>query len=462
MAKTGGHFDPCNVGSVEKHNERDPEYLKSVEASGRNLYFFADLTKNNTSYVNPEYGGKTCAEIFDDMKQLYTEKVGQAPQTTVRKRVNKKTGQTYKVAGWSPIREAAIPIKADSTIDDFKPVIDWLKAKGWNVIRLDLHKDEGYKDEVTGERKMNYHAHLVVDCLDHQTGRTVKLSAEDMSLKKGIQRIIADALGMECGIPKAITGAEHRDQWQQREYAAAQNYRRLEIKVKGLSKMVENLTNNRTEILQEMEQLRKQAEEGKISQYVLQQNIGELQAKLEAVESKLKDKTEKLETALQQLSEITERKLKAERDYYAIMRKTNTLKSELNDLALVLQSSTAWDIAVEGIKEIKNKLDSFMDELTADQEYKLRTIIDDSIIDDMAQRGNEIVGVAAALSLGYVEQAMTFAQSHGGGGGSAPQSGWGQQPGEDDDAWRRRCFHMAKAMMRPGKGRTVNQSRWHR
>ena len=461
MAKTGANFEPCNVGSVEKHNKRDADYLESVKESGRSLYFFQDLTANNSSWVNPDYQGKTCEEIFDELKKLYTEKTGQAPQLKDRVRVNKKTGREYTVAGWSPIREAVIPIKADTTVDDFKPVIDWLKTKGWNVIRLDLHKDEGYKNEVTGERKMNYHAHLVVDCLDHQTGRTVKLSKNDMSLK-GIQGIVADALGMERGIPKAITGAEHRDQWQQREYAAAKNYRRLEIKVKGLSKMVENLTNNRTEILQEMEQIHKQAEEGKISQYVLQQNIGELQAKLEDVENKLKDKTEKLEKAMQQLSEFTERKLKAERDYYAIMRKTNTLKSELNDLALVLQSSTAWDIAVEGIKDIKDKLDSFMDELTADQEYKLRTIIDDSIIDDMAQRGNEIVGVAAALSLGYVEQAMTFAQSHGGGGGSAPQSGWGQQPGEDDDSWRRRCFHMAKAMMRPAKGRTVNQSRWHR
>ena len=97
MAKTGAHFTPCNVGSVEKHNERDPEYLKSVEASGRNIYFFQDQTRNNSSWVNPDYHGMSCKEIFERLKQLYIEKVGQAPQLNDRERVNKKTGRVYKV-----------------------------------------------------------------------------------------------------------------------------------------------------------------------------------------------------------------------------------------------------------------------------------------------------------------------------------------------------------------------------
>ena len=234
MAKTGGHFDPCNVGCVEKHNERDPEYLKSVEASGRKLYFFSDLTCLNSSWIARTYSGKSCSQIFEELKQLYTEKVGQAPQLKERKRVNKKTGKVTKIAGWSPIREAVIPIKPDTELRDFAKVVQWLRDKGWNTIRIDLHKDEGYEDEVTGDREMNLHGHLVVDCVNHQTGRTVKLDDKDM---KEFQSVLAESLGMERGIPKDVTGAEHRNMWQQKEYAAAQHYEEL----KGMS---EELTQN--------------------------------------------------------------------------------------------------------------------------------------------------------------------------------------------------------------------------
>ena len=122
MAKTGGHFDPCNVGCVEKHNERDPEYLKSVEASGRKLYFFSDLTCLNSSWIARTYSGKSCSQIFEELKQLYTEKVGQAPQLKERKRVNKKTGKVTKIAGWSPIREAVIPKVLFIELTSFSPI----------------------------------------------------------------------------------------------------------------------------------------------------------------------------------------------------------------------------------------------------------------------------------------------------------------------------------------------------
>ncbi len=224
MAKTGGHFDPCNVGCVEKHNERDPEYLKSVEASGRKLYFFSDLTCLNSSWIARSYSGKSCSQIFEELKQLYTEKIGQAPQLKERKRVNKKTGQVKKIAGWSPIKEAVIPIKPDTELRDFAKVVQWLRDKGWNTIRIDLHKDEGYEDEVTGDREMNLHGHLVVDCVNHQTGRTVKLDDKDM---KEFQTVLAESLGMERGISKEVTGAGHRNMWQQKEHAAAQHYKEL-------------------------------------------------------------------------------------------------------------------------------------------------------------------------------------------------------------------------------------------
>ena len=65
MAKTGGHFSRCNVGSVEAHNERTQAYLDGVKAAGLPLYFFQNLTVNNTHWMSDrqEFAGKTCAQI---------------------------------------------------------------------------------------------------------------------------------------------------------------------------------------------------------------------------------------------------------------------------------------------------------------------------------------------------------------------------------------------------------------
>ena len=118
---TGGHWRPCNIGSVEAHNERRPEYLESVKKAGLNLYFFEHLTKNNSHWVNDldRYKDKTVADVFETMKKIYTEKTGQKPQLNEKIRVNKKTGKEYKIQGWAPIQEMCVPIKKDNMIEDF-------------------------------------------------------------------------------------------------------------------------------------------------------------------------------------------------------------------------------------------------------------------------------------------------------------------------------------------------------
>ena len=51
------------------------------------------------------------------------------------------------------------------------------------------------------------------------------------------------------------------------------------------------------------------------------------------------------------------------------------------------------------------------------------------------------------LSLGYISEATTYAESCGGDG--SPGSGWGR----DNDHWWRRCIAVSDAMMRPAKYR---------
>ena len=67
--------------------------------------------------------------------------------------------------------------------------------------------------------------------------------------------------------------------------------------------------------------------------------------------------------------------------------------------------------------------------------------------------------VEEIVYLGLVDNAIAFSQTHGG-GGSSPDDDWGRKPGENDDAFKMRCFGMARLMMRPaGRSQQQNQSR---
>lgn len=317
---------------------------------------------------------------------------------------------------------------------------------------------------------MNYHAHLVVDCLDHNTGRTVKLSDDDMSLK-GIQGIIADALGMERGNAKEVSGVNHRTVEQQREWAAAQHVieldkeaRRNEIKAKGLFKMIENLTNSRNYLFEEIRQLEEDAKVGKISVDELQQNVQVLRQEIEETEKKIKDKEEKLsqtkkqlDSTADQLEKMLDQKADVQHKYDDLQRAINRDYPQLESRVLRDTQAMAFRMVTAECERILEKIDDRLREYSqrpfAQGAY--RQAADDiflgNFLGEMAIKGEEITMVAGALYLGLIDQAMQFAQSHGG-GGNTPDSGWGRRPDEDDEAFRARCFLMARMMMRrPGR-----------
>ena len=59
----------------------------------------------------------------------------------------------------------------------------------------------------------------------------------------------------------------------------------------------------------------------------------------------------------------------------------------------------------------------------------------------------DVVKVAMLLFMDYVDAATAMSESCGG-GGSAPESGWGRDK-DDDEEWARRCAHMATRMSTP-------------
>ena len=92
-------------------------------------------------------------------------------------------------------------------------------ARGITPLQIFLHKDEGHwlngqpeaEDKESfqiGSRwfKPNYHAHIVFDWMNHETGKSRKLNDEDMAT---MQTLASDILLMERGQTKAVTGKEH-------------------------------------------------------------------------------------------------------------------------------------------------------------------------------------------------------------------------------------------------------------
>ena len=67
---------------------------------------------------------------------------------------------------------------------------------------------------------------------------------------------------------------------------------------------------------------------------------------------------------------------------------------------------------------------------------------DTAIIENVAH-------VAMLLFVGYIDAATSMSESCGGGGGSAPESGWGKKDDEDNRLYARRCLQMAHSRCKP-------------
>ena len=105
-----------------------------------------------------------------------------------------------------PIREAVVVIKENTTMQDLhnlsKRLEEELKIR---IFQIAIHKDEGHFDKETKEWKPNYHAHLVADWQDLQTGKTLKHQSFHYSK---MQDLAAECLEMERGVSGSLTRLE--------------------------------------------------------------------------------------------------------------------------------------------------------------------------------------------------------------------------------------------------------------
>ena len=215
--KSSIHIKPCNVASSEAHNRRTAEYMRNIGKS--KIYIVPELTADNEQWINPDFGSLELQTHYENIKRMVKEKTGRAMQEKERERKG-KNGKIIKVAGCSPIREGVLLIRPDTTLADVRRFGEECQRR-WGItpLQIFLHKDEGHwlngqpdpEDREcfkVGERwfKPNYHAHIVFDWMNHDTGKSRKLNDDDMMQ---MQTLASDILLMERGKSKAVTGKEH-------------------------------------------------------------------------------------------------------------------------------------------------------------------------------------------------------------------------------------------------------------
>ncbi|WP_353620733.1 mobilization protein [Gabonibacter chumensis] len=215
--KSSIHIKPCNISSSEAHNLRTPEYMRNIGES--KIYLIPELVADNEHWINPRLGDYDLQTHYDNIKQMVKAKTGRAMQEKERERKT-KSGKIIKVAGCSPIREGVLLIKSDTTLEDVRRFGEECQER-WGItpLQIFLHKDEGHwlsgKPDADDKEsfqiggrwfKPNYHAHIVFDWMNHETGKSYKLNDDDMTQ---MQTLLSEILSMERGQSKAETGKVH-------------------------------------------------------------------------------------------------------------------------------------------------------------------------------------------------------------------------------------------------------------
>ena len=205
-AKASEHIKPCNIAQSERHNRRDADYIASLNPAM--LYIRRDLAHLNEVYVAPDMEGVSLQQHYDDIRIMVKQKTGRAMQEKDVKFTDKKGKQRVR-QGCSPIREGVVNIKPDTTMEDLLRYAERVHERwGIRALQIHIHKDEGHYEntEDPASWEPNYHAHIIWDWMDHNTGKSFKLNAEDMS---AIQDLVAETLDMQRGQKKSETGIDH-------------------------------------------------------------------------------------------------------------------------------------------------------------------------------------------------------------------------------------------------------------
>jgi archaellum component FlaC len=356
-------------------------------------------------------------------------------------------------------------IKRSSDIERWAQDMYKFASDKWgeeNIVAFIVHLDE-----------TNPHIHMTLLPIDKDKKFAFKkmFAGKDKYEYKEIMLALHDELakvnekwGLKRGNSIAVTGAKHRTTEEYRRDLSEQcttlegqieenkkilkqlynDIRLAEKRVKGLTTMTLNLKQRKEELEKEIAVVIEELKNGKGNSEELHERIRKLDNDLQKVLDSLADKQAKLKHANEQLDELKSLKDKAK-------ELTEQYQQQLRVSTANLTQQVRFRLA-----------DVILDDLIKDFKMILPTLslgtkesLDDSLLQDMTERGEDIIKCAIFLYANLVDQATNFAKGHGGGGGGNDLP-WGRKDDEDDRVWARRCLMMAHRMMKPN-GKKLNR-----
>ena len=235
-----------------------------------------------------------------------------------------------------PVREAVVVIKENTTMQDLhnlsKRLEEELKIR---IFQIAIHKDEGHYDKDTKEWKSNYHAHLVADWQDLETGKTLKHQSFHYSK---MQDLAAECLEMERGISGSLARLEA-----------------VEFKIKKKEEDLKILEERYSQMQQEMESKRSEELIVKESDFLGFQKIKTdktIENYKKAIKTNniqlLKNKTE-LESKEKQIAELNTKIESLKKEVFFFKSKNSTLLT--NEKAFAVEKKKYLDSVENTLKK---------------------------------------------------------------------------------------------------------------
>ena len=162
-----------NPGVAFKHNSRS---MKTVNTK-------VDIAPELHSFMLPT---ETFITKWRDYEKIYTKKTGQ--------KVQKKA---------QPLREMIVITDSHTTLEHLKTLtLELERLTGWRALHIAKHSDEGHFKTVNGKQVdpkefiTNWHAHIVFECYNLETGKSILLNPKQMSK---MQDLASECLNMPRG-----------------------------------------------------------------------------------------------------------------------------------------------------------------------------------------------------------------------------------------------------------------------
>ena len=212
-------------------------------------------------------------------------------------------------------------------------------------------------------------------------------------------------------------------------------------KMKSFTTMIANLKTRKAELTKLHDDLLRQFNQADADKSKLESELAKTEKELSDVNAKLTNRQIQLAATEQEVDALT-------KHLEELRTKSQEMKAQLESLAGDYKKQLELHVRAAMTDELASTI---YDVTHFSDKPDARNAFDNTYALEFANRTNEIVNCALLLTLGYVDQATTFAESHGG-GGSGSDMPWGRREDEDDRNWMMRCLKGAARMMHPRGG----------